>query len=90
MPKQLGDLNGVCGRGFVPEFKSIGRGFVSPQVSNILEKHLLVAMRTLKKLCLTVPLELTDSLLTLVSYFAKIDTICVRCSRLILCEELVS
>ena len=56
----------------------------------MLEKHLLVAVRTLKKLHLTVPPELTDSSLTLVSYFAEIDTICVRSSHLILCEELVS
>ena len=60
-------------------FRVLAEGFVSLQVSNILEKHLLVAVQTLKKLCLTVPPELTDSLLTLISYFAKLDTICVLC-----------
>ena len=56
----------------------------------MLEKHLLVAVRTLKKLRLAFPPELTDSLLTLVSYFAEIHTICVRSSHLILCEEVDS
>ena len=35
-------------------------------MSNILEKHLLVAVRTLKKLCLTVSSEMTNSLLAIV------------------------
>ena len=71
-------------------FKVLAEGLLVLRCRICLEKHLLVAVRTLKKLFLTVSTELMDSLLTFVSYFVKIDAICVRSSRLILCEEFFS